>query len=36
VVGGAVLDITDLIGQMEVLPIDAPLSRPAFDGLPAH
>jgi hypothetical protein len=36
VFGCAALDITDLIGEMEVLPIDVPLARPAFDGLPAH
>jgi hypothetical protein len=33
---GAVLDVADLIGEMEVLALDLPLARPAFDGLPAH
>jgi hypothetical protein len=32
----AALDISDLIGEMEVLTLDLPLARPAFDGLPAH
>jgi hypothetical protein len=33
---GATLDVSDLIGEMEVLAIDLPLARPVFDGLPAH
>jgi hypothetical protein len=33
---GAALDVSDLIGEMEVLAIDLPLTRPVFDGLPAH
>ena len=34
--GGATLDITDLVGKLEVLTIDVSLARPAFDGFPAH
>jgi len=33
---GAVLDVADLVGKMEVLAVDVPLARSAFDGLPAH
>ena len=36
VFGGATLDVMDLVGEMEVLAIDVPLARPAFDGFPAH
>lgn len=34
--GGATLDITDLVGEMEVLSIDMSLAWPALDGFPAH
>jgi hypothetical protein len=33
--GGATLDVTDLVGEAEVLAIDVPLARPPF-GFPAH
>jgi len=36
VFGGTTLDVTDLVGEMEVLASDVTLARPAFDGLPAH
>ncbi len=33
---GAMLDVSDLIGELEILAVDVPLAWPAFDGLPAH
>lgn len=33
---GAALNVSDLIGEIEVLAIDLLLAQPAFDGLPAH
>jgi len=33
---GATLDISDLIGELEILAVDVPLAWPALDGLSAH
>jgi hypothetical protein len=36
VFGGATLDVSDLVGEVEVLAIDVPLARSPFDRFPAH
>ena len=36
VFGGTALDVSDLVGKVEVLALDVPLARPVFDGFPAH
>jgi hypothetical protein len=33
---GAALNVTDLVGEVEVLAIDVPLARSPFDRFPAH
>jgi hypothetical protein len=36
VFGSKALDVTDLVSKTEVLAGDLPLTRPSFDGFPAH
>jgi len=33
---GAMLDVSDLIGELEILAVAVPFALPVFDILPAH
>jgi hypothetical protein len=36
VFGGAALDVTDFVGELEILALNVPLAQSTFDGFPPH